>query len=229
MSRIEAVILDCDGVVVDSDKLHDETEQKTAITFAEEHHLDYDPDSADWKLMRGWARINIAERIYRVPSSSELADLFRLAVVEAILEVASTDNLSLIAGITPFVGFLRQQTLELGLATMSNRRIYTRYCELLPMDFFHTDYTVAQSEAIDDKPKPGPYREVMRRMGVPPEKTLIMEDSVSGIEGARYSGAIVLGLATTKSPEHLRTKTSAHLVATDFKDAARQIRPLFRR
>jgi beta-phosphoglucomutase-like phosphatase (HAD superfamily) len=116
--------------------------------------------------------------------------------------------------------------LTLGLATASNRKIYRRYCELNEMDHFPPQYIVAHGECKDDKPKPGPFLEVMRRMDVKPERTLIIEDSGSGITAGRYAGAIVLGLATTKSTEYLQTKTGAQIVAEDFKDATRLIQDL---
>lgn len=80
-------------------------------------------------------------------------------------------------------------------------------------------------ECKDDKPKPGPFIEVMRRMGADPVRTLVIEDSGNGITAGHYSGAVVLGVATTKSTEYLCTKTGAHLVAEDFKHATRVLQP----
>ncbi|MGC1176666.1 MAG: HAD family phosphatase [Candidatus Saccharimonadales bacterium] len=226
MKKIEAVIFDCDGVVVDSTELQKQAEQDTAISFAEEHSLDYDPEITNWDAMQGWARKKIAAAIYGIPADSEQADAFRLAVVDTTVEIACPDNTPLIPGVEAFADYMALRGLKLGLATASNRKIYSRYCELNAMDFFSPRYIVAHDECRDNKPKPGPFLEVMRRMHVAPERTLVIEDSGSGITAGRYAGAIVLGLATTKPLDYLRAKTDAHLVAEDFQEATRQLQPL---
>lgn len=226
---IEAVIFDCDGVVVDSDALQRQAEQQTAGPFAEEHGLAYDPESVDWDIIQGWARKKIAAEIYGVQPESEVADMFRLAVVDTTVQITCADNVPLIPDVTNFVEYLKMQGLRLGLATSSNRAIYQKYCQINPMDFFPPGYILTQGEAVDDKPKPGPFLEVMRRMVVNPERTVVVEDSASGIAAGRYAGATVLGLATTKPIEYLRSQTGAQLVAADFTDAARQLQPLLPR
>jgi sugar-phosphatase len=226
MKTIEAIIFDCDGVVVDSESLQREAEQQTAESFAEEHDLPYDPSNVDWNSMQGWARKKIASNIFSIPIDSKHADNYRLAVVDKTIEIATEDNLPLIPGITAFADYMAMRGLTLGLATASNRKIYSRYCELNEMDQFPPQYIVTHGECKDDKPKPGPFLEVMRRMNVVPERTLVIEDSGSGITAGRYAGAIVLGLATTKPVEYLQTKTGAHLVAEDFKDAANLLQPI---
>lgn len=82
MGKIEAVIFDCDGIVLDSDRLQREAEQQTAGEFAKEHDLSFDPDAVEWESMQGWARRKIAAKIFGVSADSETADAFRLAVVE---------------------------------------------------------------------------------------------------------------------------------------------------
>lgn len=225
MKRLEAVIFDCDGIVVDSDQLQRDTEQQTALDFAKDHELDFDPNNIEWDTMQGWARKKIAANIYGIPVDSELADEFRLAVVEKTVEIAHEGNTPLIPGISAFVDYLAIRGLTMGLATSSNRLIYSRYCEINTMDFFNPRYIVTHGECKDDKPKPGPFIEVMRRMDVDPERTLVVEDSGSGITAGRYAGAMVLAIATTKSTDYLHTKTGAHLVTEDFKDAAKILQP----
>lgn len=140
--------------------------------------------------------------------------------------MACEDNLSLIPGITGFRDYLAMRGLTMGLATSSHRKIYTRYCELNAIDFFHPDYVITHGEAVDDKPQPGQFVEIMRRMHVEPKQTLVIEDSGSGITAGRHAGATVLAVATTKSAEYLRTQTGAHIVTGDFPEAARALHPI---
>lgn len=220
MREIKAVIFDCDGIVVDSDGLQRQAEQETAAAFAELHGYNYSPDEFDWDEMQGWARKKIAANLFGLEVESDRADEFRLAVVATTVDIACAENTPLVSGIVPFVDYMAMRGLQLGLATASNRLIYTKYCDINGMDFFPPQYIVTHGESRDDKPKPGPFLEVMRRMNVAPENTLIIEDSSSGIMAGRFAGALVLGVATTKSYDYLRAKTDAQLVATDFRNAA---------
>jgi sugar-phosphatase len=47
------------------------------------------------------------------------------------------------------------------------------------------------------KPHPEPYLTAARRLGVPPDRCLVIEDAPAGIAAGRASGARVLGLLTT--------------------------------
>jgi beta-phosphoglucomutase-like phosphatase (HAD superfamily) len=216
---IEAVIFDVDGVVVDSDKLQVEAEQKTAKILAEELAIELDFDNIDWSHYQGWGRTKIAKALFGDQTSDAVCEDYRERVVDCTIEIANIENLSAIKDINKFMDFLVVRGILIGAATSSNRRIYEKYTELADMERIRT--SVAHFECIDNKPKPGPYREVMRRLGTEPSKTLIIEDSPSSINGARYSGATVLGLASIRKPvEVLRDTTDAHLVAEDFKHAA---------
>src|ERR1700752_3255607 len=107
MAYLEAVFFDCDGVTVDSDGLQQQAEQETAVTFAEEHDLEFDAEAHDWATMQGWGRTKIAASIYGIPEDSELADSFRTTVAQHTVNIASPDNLSLVPGVTDFVNYLR--------------------------------------------------------------------------------------------------------------------------
>lgn len=225
MANVEAVIFDCDGVVVDSQNLQTQAEQRTAQSFSEMHGLPYDPNSIDWASMEGWGRTKIAAKIFGIEADSEVAEEFREAVVDTTVEIACNENLRLVDGVDSFMDFMRLKGVTLGLATSSNRRIYQQYCVVSRIDYFRPEFVVAHREAVDSKPKPGPYLEVMKRMDVDPRRTLVIEDSSSGIAAGRYAGAIVLGLATSKSEDYLM-ETDAHIVAGDFEEAARLLQPL---
>jgi HAD superfamily hydrolase (TIGR01509 family) len=226
---IEAVFFDCDGIVLDSDGLQAVAEQETAGAFAAMYGLDYDPDSVDWDGMRGWARKKIAAALFGVEADSELAEAFRLAVVDTTVDIMCADNLSLIPGFAPFVGHVVARGCQVGLATSSHRDIYTRYGEVHPIDHFPPHYIVAYGECVDDKPKAGPYRELMKRAGVAPQNTLVVEDSSTGITSGRYAGAQVLALSTTKPADYLRSQTDAQLVAASYPQAAQMLQPFLPR
>ncbi len=223
MSKIEAVLFDCDGVVVDSAGLQTQAELTAVSVFAEEHGLSL-PDSIAWDQMVGWGRRQIAAQIFNIQDDSDLADLFRQAVVDRSVDIATEDNCPLIPGVRSFTGYMATLGFKVGLATSSNRSIYDKYCAINQIDFIPRELTVAFGEAQDNKPKPGPYLEVARRMNIDPKCSLVIEDSESGVTAARHAGATVLAIATTKPASYLRQRTDAHYVAQDFEEAAHFIR-----
>jgi beta-phosphoglucomutase len=220
---IEAIIFDIDGVVVDSDKLQVEAEKETARILAEELGVELDFDNIDWVQFQGWGRTKIAKTLFGTETPDNVCEDYRERVVGTSVEIMTPDNLTPIKDINNFMDFLVVRGILLGAATSSNRRIYSGYTEIIDMSRIRT--SVAHRECVDDKPNPGPFREVMRRLNVESEDTLVIEDSANGITAGRRAGALVLGLATTKPPEFLQSSTGAHLVAEDFRHAAHLLQP----
>lgn len=221
---IEAAIFDWDGVVSDSDKLSAEAEQITAVSYAAELGVELDLSTIEWSKFQGMARVKIAAALFEVSPDSELAERYRESVVDTTVEIIGPHNLSVVDGVRPFLDYMQRRTGSLSVATSSNRRILDPSIELFGIRGYFRE-TVAHRECLDDKPKPGQYLEVMRRLNIENRRTLVIEDSASGITAARHAGAIVLAIATTKSVEYLRKSTSAHLVAKDYEHAAHLLQP----
>jgi HAD superfamily hydrolase (TIGR01509 family) len=221
---IEAVVFDIDGVVVDSDRVQSDSQRQVALAMAEELGVELDDENIDWDGLVGPGRTIIAKKLFGDDTPKKTCEEYRERVINTTVEIIDVHNLSAIKDINSFIEHLVVRGVLLGAATSSNRRIYNGYAEIVDMSRFRT--SVAHRECFEDKPKPGPYREVMHRLGVEPEDTLIIEDSPSSINGARYSGAMVLGLATVKRPaEYLRESTGAHMAAEDFRHAVYLLDP----
>ena len=77
-------------------------------------------------------------------------------------------------------------------------------------------FDVLLHEKLVNHPKPDPeiYQLAMQMLGVSPADSVIFEDSMTGIRAARASGARVVGVATTHTPEELAEV--ADFVIRDF-------------
>ena len=225
---IKAVLFDFDGVIADSERLQVEAEQSAAAAMATEMAMELDMEGIDWTKFRGWARLKIAAELFGVEPEHEIAEDYRLRVVDHTLEVMGDHNLSHIDGIRPFLVHTRWHLGNLAIATSSHRRILDSALDFLDLGSYFTD-TVANREALDDKPGPGQYAELMRRANLRPDETLVIEDSASGITAGRFAGATVLAIATTKSADFLQSQTGAHMVAENYEQAVHLIDPLLPR
>ena len=67
------------------------------------------------------------------------------------------------------------------------------------------------------KPDPAPYRAALEKTGVPAERALAFEDSVSGISSSVAAGIPTVGIASSQDPERL-LRAGAFTTAEDFTD-----------
>ena len=80
------------------------------------------------------------------------------------------------------------------------------------------DLILTSEDFTESKPSPYCYLKAMRLLGVGPQDTVVFEDSVSGLQSAKSSGAFVAGLLTT-NPENV-VREYADIVIKDFTDEA---------
>ena len=62
---------------------------------------------------------------------------------------------------------------------------------------------VTAEDVAERKPAPDIFRKAARRMGVPPEQCLVVEDAPSGIQAARAAGMPCVAVATSFKPEQI--------------------------
>ncbi|MGI9027502.1 MAG: HAD family hydrolase [Candidatus Saccharimonadales bacterium] len=220
--KLHAAIFDWDGVVADSAHLQVEAEKRTAVTMADEYAIPFDVHRRDWDRFEGWGRTKIAKYIF--DADDELAEIYRERVIDTSVEIIRPAILKPISGARGFIDFLKNRNLPLGIATSSSSKILHPSLKLFGMerDF---QYAVCHREALDDKPLPGPYRKVMNYLNVEARRTLVIEDSKSGIEAGLAAGALVMAISTTKPVNYLRNNTRAHLVAEDYEHATYLVAP----
>lgn len=66
------------------------------------------------------------------------------------------------------------------------------------------DGIVAEEMDLPGKPDPAVFREAARRLGVAPQRTVVVEDAQAGVQAGRRGGfGLVVGLARTGHPEEL--------------------------
>ncbi|MVA75902.1 HAD-IA family hydrolase [Auraticoccus sp. F435] len=78
------------------------------------------------------------------------------------------------------------------LVSASYRVLLEAVLERLPEGTFAT--VVAGDEVVHGKPHPEPYLVACERLGVRPEDTVVLEDSVPGCASGTAAGAVVLGV-----------------------------------
>ena len=191
---IKAVVFDMDGVVVDSEPLYQQAQVRLfaeiGVTIPEE----------DWKLFRGMTENNYYEFVgRRYNLSGQLGQLRRRGrqYVQELFEA----QLQFMAGFTSLQRLL-QGRYRLGLVTSTASDLYQVVNDKLQLGPFFEE-VVCGEMTINSKPHPEPYLEIMRRLEIAPNETVVVEDSIHGLNAARDSGAWTIALTGSVPQEDM--------------------------
>jgi beta-phosphoglucomutase family hydrolase len=78
------------------------------------------------------------------------------------------------------------------------------------------DGNVSTEKKLAGKPAPETYEEAARMLGVPPERAVVIEDAISGVQAGRAGGfGLVIGVARGDDAEVLR-ESGADIVVRDL-------------
>lgn len=183
MNRIAAVIFDMDGVLLDSEPLH---LRATQATLGE----------------RGASYTERDNRAFFGATDAELfrtlSILFDLPGPAATLVAAKRDRLVALIraearglpGIPTVPRQLRAAGLPLALASSSPRPVIDAVLETLGLEGLF-EAVVSGDDVARGKPAPDAFLLAARRLGVQPERCLVVEDSRNGILAAKAAGMTV--------------------------------------
>lgn len=88
---------------------------------------------------------------------------------------------------------LKKMNVAIGLASASPKdNILQVLSDTNIKEFFYE--TLSGDEVHESKPNPAVYLETMKRLGVKPEDTIVIEDSPSGIKAAKSAKATVIAI-----------------------------------
>jgi len=207
MSAEAGFIFDWDGVVVDSSRQHEGSWERLARHegrplpeghfkrgFGKKNHFII-PN------LLGWTR-NPGE-IERL--SQEKERLYREIVAETGLEP--------LPGVAAFVAELRERGCPCSVGSSTLRLNIETALETIGLAGAF-DAVVTAEDVDRGKPDPEVFLKAAAKMGCPPERCLVFEDSFSGIEAGLAGGMTVAALATTHSPEALEGRGASRILAS---------------
>jgi len=184
MSKIDAVIFDMDGTLLDSETFAFGVWEKALLEFGFDLTHDFfvsmvgSPSSRVIQMFRDYygADFPIGE--------------IRARKVEIELKSLETEIIDLRHGALESLDYLDTNNIPYGLATSSEKiRAIARLKSAGILERFDT--MICGDQVKNQKPDPESYHVVANMLGVDIKKTLIIEDSPSGIQGAINSGATV--------------------------------------
>jgi HAD superfamily hydrolase (TIGR01509 family) len=119
-------------------------------------------------------------------------------------------------GLLDFVERGRERGMQIALVTNApEENVEAILLALELRDYFDIVVLADDVEAV--KPDPAPYRAALKKSGIPAERALAFEDSVSGISSSVAAGIPTVGIASSQDPERL-LEAGAFTTAKDFTD-----------
>jgi HAD superfamily hydrolase (TIGR01509 family) len=208
LKNMKAVIFDMDGVISDTQVLHAHNESE----LLKEYGIDMRPEE-------------ISRRYAGVPDEVQFPEIFKEAGKE-LLDLSGfirrkwdnmfdfpTEDIRPIPGALELIDLLYEKKIPLAVASGS------------PMNFIEHvlgslnrrekfSVLVSGDEVTNGKPAPDIFLLAAKRLGVAPEECVVIEDGLSGMQGAKAAGMKCVALLTNVRSE----ESPADIKVTDLQE-----------
>jgi len=188
MNVARAVLWDMDGTLINSEEYHwiswRDTMANEGIAITHEQFLASFGQRNDSIIPRWLGAASTPERIERIANAKE--ELYRHLVRE--------NGISPLPGVASWVHRLHEQRWLQAVASSAPRSNIEVVLEALAAA--HSFQAIVSAEDVrKGKPDPEVYLTAASRVGVSPERCIVVEDAIAGIEGAHRAGMRSIGVS----------------------------------
>ncbi len=195
---MKAVIFDMDGVIVDTNPYH-----RAAWRAYYERYGKTLSDADFVRYVSGKHNADIVAHLFAgQPLTPD--EVLRLGnEKEALFRDLYRPHITPVPGLVDFLKALRATGIRTAVATSAPVENLDFVVDALA---FRPYFDALLNESMVSRPKPNPeiYQKAMAMLGVEPADSVVFEDSMTGIRAAKASGAYVVGVTTTQTPDELR-------------------------
>lgn len=177
---IKAVIFDLDGTLIDSEPNYFESDKKLLkeydIDFTEEMGLKY-------------VGISSLDMIKEIKQSFQIAESLESLMEKKnhyYLDIAR-ENTKVFPEMFSFLRRLKAENMPMAIASGSSVEVIELLVSITGIASYFQLFVSAE-EVAKGKPAPDIFLETARRLRVPPENCLVLEDSQYGVEAAKQAG-----------------------------------------
>lgn len=204
----DAVIFDMDGVLVNSEPFYVEVEQtnfqQLGLDISEEEHQTYQGTATDrmWQLIK--ERHGIEHPV------DELVKMTNSLVTPYF---NSLEKMEPMPGVKNLIEKLKGKGFPLALASSSYADVIEIVLQKTGLKKYFS-VVVSSKEVGASKPEPDIFLFTAKKLGVSPEKCVVIEDSTNGIKAAKAAGMYCIAFAGPGS--ELQDQSQADLIVGDF-------------
>ncbi len=186
MSKFEAIIFDCDGVLIDSEwikcRVNAEHITKAGYAITKEEYIERFFGENKHTILS-----NISQELgYNIAPRIDIQSL-RVSYKEAF-----RDNLSRIEGVEYILNH-RNRPNKIGVGSSSDAESLIHNINTARLMHFFGQHIYSTDAVQNDKPAPDIYLHVADQLNVDPQGCLVIEDSPVGVQAAINAGMTVWG------------------------------------
>lgn len=202
------VIFDMDGVLVDSEPLHLELEQRLF------RQLGLPVDAALHDSLVGMAPRTMWSTLKTHFSLTQPLEELLETERQLKLTVLQQHEVPCVPGVDDLLHRLHSAGCRLSVASSSPRVLIGLFIEKLGFRPYF-DHVVSSEDVREGKPAPDIFLEVARRYGQPPARFTVVEDSANGVRAAKAAGMRCIGYQASNSGH--QDLSPADMVTQDFR------------
>lgn len=193
--QVRAVLFDLDGVLIDSSSFHRESWTKLGSEIGFQM-----TDAVFWETF-GMPNRQIFPLLFghALPEAETSALSERK---EELFRALARGRLRALPGAIDLLRSLKESGFRLALGSSTPRSNVDVILETLGVACLF-DATVTADDVTHGKPNPEVFLAAAARVAVPPERCVVVEDAVVGVEAARAAGMRCLAVTTTHPAERL--------------------------
>jgi HAD superfamily hydrolase (TIGR01509 family) len=220
-ARVAAVILDMDGLMLDTESLYKQAWQKAATECG------YPLDDSFYLTLVGQPNPACEEALLNhFGRDFPMAD-FRARWSGLWRTEVETSGIPTKAGLTELLSFLREQQIAMTVATSSDREYAAMSLRAAGLAATWFEHIVTGDQVLCGKPAPDIYLEAARRLGVAPANCIALEDSDAGVYAASAAGITTVMVPDLKAPSPA-ARNAAFCVVNSLLEAKAEIAYLLR-
>lgn len=191
--RIDAVVFDMDGLMLDTEPLYKSSWQQALA------ELGHELDDASYLRFVGRSTEDCENELVAQLGQAFPLETFRDRWPVLWRTCADEQGIAAKAGLHELVAFVRNEGLRLALATSSDSS-FTELSLGRTNLLGSFDVVVTGNQVTHLKPAPDIYIEAARRLAVDPRHCVALEDSEAGILAASRAGMVPLLVPDLKKP-----------------------------
>jgi beta-phosphoglucomutase-like phosphatase (HAD superfamily) len=207
MQKIEAIIFDMNGVIIDDEHLHKQAEVITA------KHFGFDVPDYEWENMRGRKSTDIFTYIVNNYGNGDV--LVEEVVAYKLAQYFLLANQALLVpGVLEFIKWSRANYKYLAVGTSGLQEIQEYVFKRFELSSYF-DFVITGNQAKNGKPHPEIYQLIIEHFKLPADSCIVIEDSDNGVKSGKAAGCVTFGITTT-FPEEVLKLAGADMVFSDF-------------
>jgi beta-phosphoglucomutase family hydrolase len=237
-TRFDAVLFDLDGVITATAKVHAAAWKRMFDEFLESHarinsipFVPFDIGQDYESYVDGLPRYDgvqrfLASRNIDLPrgDASDPADRQTVCGLgnrknDFIADVLSTQGVEVYDGTISLIKQLKAEGFKTAVVSSSeNAATILATAGIADLFDLRVDGKVAIELQLPGKPAPDTFLEASRRLGVPPERAVVVEDAISGVQAGRDGGfGLVIGVDRKQGRQAL-SEHGADVVVLDLSE-----------